>query len=103
MKDDIVTIDLVNGEIAKITGESKTAEISGAIVEDIDIYNDVTLTISHGNEEHNDKTYKVSSNVSVKKNDVPCGLDNIYKGDRVNLTLEYGVITSISASSSKKC
>lgn len=102
MKDDIITLNLVNGVIAKITGESKTADISGAIVEDIDIYNDVTITISHGNEEYNGKSYKVSSNVSVKKNDVPCDLDEIYKGDKVNLTLEYGVITKISASSSKK-
>lgn len=102
VKDDIITLDLVNGEIAKITGESKTVTITGAIVENLDIGNDVTLTISHGKEEYNGKKYKVSSDVSVKKNDVPYGLDSIYKGDKVTLTLEYGVITKISATSNKK-
>ena len=102
VKDDVIRLDLVNGEIAKITGESKTVTITGAIVESLDIGNDVTMTISHGKEEYNGNTYRVSSDVSVKKNDVPYNLDSIYKGDKVTLTLEYGVITKISATSNKK-
>lgn len=101
-KGDVITLELVNGKIAKITGETKATTISGAIVENVDISDGVKITISHGNDEYNGKTYEVSSDVSVKKNDATVGLDSIYNGDKVNITLEYGIITKIVATSSTK-
>ncbi len=101
-KGDTVILELVNGKIASITGENKTATISGAIVENIDITDGVKITITHGDKAYDGKTYEVSSDVSVKKNDATIGLDGIYNGDKVNLTLEYGVITKIVATSTKK-
>lgn len=101
-KGDVITLELVNGKIAKITGETKSTTISGAIVENVDISDGVKITISHGNDEYNGKTYEVSSDVSVKKNDATVGLDSIYNGDKVNITLEYGIITKIVATSSTK-
>lgn len=101
-KDDIITLNLVNGKVKSITAETKTTSISGAIVEKVNVGDQITITISHGNDEYNGKTYPVSSNVSVKKNDVPCDLNEIYKGDKVTLTLEYGTITKIVSTSSKK-
>lgn len=101
-KDDIITLNLVNGKVKSITAETKTTSISGAIVEKVNVGDQITITISHGNDEYNGKTYPVSSDVSVKKNDVPCDLNEIYKGDKVTLTLEYGTITKIVSTSSKK-
>lgn len=101
-KGDSITLELVNGKIASIIGENKTTTISGAIVENIDITEGVKITITHGDNAYNGKTYEVSSDVLVKKNDATIGLDGIYNGDKVNLTLEYGVITKIFATSSKK-
>ena len=101
-KGDVISLSLVNGKIAVITGETKTLTISGAIVEKLDITNGVKMTISHGNSAYDGQTYEVSEDVSVKKNDATIGLDSIYTGDRVTLTLQYGVITKISATSSKK-
>lgn len=99
---DIVTLELANGRIVRMTGETKSDTISNAIVESVDLGSEVTMTISHGSSEYNGKTYSIDNNVSVKKNDAEVGLNNIYKGDKVKLTLEYGVITQIVAESSKR-
>lgn len=101
-KGDIITIKLVNGKIAEAIGETKTSSISGATVENINVEGDVTMTIAHSSEAYNGKTFIVSNDVQVRKNDVTVGLDSIYNGDKVTLTLEYGVITKISAKSSKR-
>lgn len=101
-KDDVITLNLVNGKVRSITAETKTTSVSGAVVERVNVGEQITITISHGKDEYNGKTYPVSSDVSVKKNDAPCGLDEIYKGDKINLTLEYGTITKITATSNKK-
>ena len=73
---DVVTVNLVNGKIASLAGESKTITISGATIEDMEIGDDIKITISHGNDAYNGKTYAVSSDVVVKKNtstvDPPC-------------------------------
>lgn len=102
VKDDVITLNLVNGKVRSITAETKTTSVSGAVVERVNVGEQITITISHGKDEYNGKTYPVSSDVSVKKNDAPCGLDEIYKGDKINLTLEYGTITKITATSNKK-
>ncbi len=99
---DIITITLSNGKVASIMGETKATTISGAIVESLNVGNGITITISHGNSAYDGQTYDVSSDVSVKKNDATVGLDSIYAGDKVNLTLEYGVVTKIVATSTKK-
>ena len=75
---------------------------SGATIEDMEIGDDIKITISHGNDAYNGKTYAVSSDVVVKKNTSTVDLSSIYKGDKVTLTLKYGVITQINATSSTK-
>ena len=102
VKGDVLELELKNGKIAKISGNNKTVTISGAVVENIDISDGVHITISHGDDEYNGKTYEVSSVVSVRKNDVTSGLDSIYPGDKVKLTLEYDVVTEIRATSTTK-
>ena len=99
---DVVTVNLVNGKIASLAGESKTTTISGATIEDMEIGDDIKITISHGNDAYNGKTFAVSSDVVVKKNTSTVDLSSIYKGDKVTLTLKYGVITQINATSSTK-
>ncbi|MBQ8301168.1 MAG: S-layer homology domain-containing protein, partial [Clostridia bacterium] len=101
-KGDMVTLEIVDGKVESLTGETKETKISGAIVENIDITGEVTMTISHGSDAYDGQSFVVSSDVIVKKNDVTVGLDSIYNGDKVTLTLQYGVITKITASSTKK-
>lgn len=101
-KGDVMTLQIVNGKVSVITGENKTTTISGAIVESVSVDEEVTMTISHGDKSYDGQTYIVSNDVSVTKNEAPSSLDKIYKGDRVTLTLEYGVISKIKASSNQK-
>lgn len=101
-KGDVVTLEIVDGKIERMIGETKTNTINSAVVESINITDELTITISHANNEYDGKTYPVSSDVIVKKNDATVELDSIYKGDKINITLEYGVITKITATSSKK-
>lgn len=101
-KGDVITLSVVNGKIASIVAESKTTTISSATIENMEVGDDVEITISHGNDAYNGKTYTVSSDVVVKKNSVTVDLDSIYKGDTVKLTLKYGVITQIDATSNTK-
>lgn len=101
-KGDVVTLNLQNGKVVTMTGDNRTTTISGAVVEDIDITDGVKITISHGDAAYNGKTYEVSSDVTVKKNDSTVGLDSIYKGDKVRLELQYNVVTKITATSTTK-
>lgn len=101
-KGDMVSLKIVNGKIAEMTGNDKTTKISGAVIENMDITDGVKITISHSNSEYDGKTYKVSNNVLVKKNDATVDLDKIYQGDKVNLELQYDEIVKVTATSSKK-
>ena len=60
----------------------KTTTISGATIENMEIGDDIKITISHGNDAYNGKTYAVSSDVVVKKNTSTVDLSSIYKGDK---------------------
>lgn len=95
---DSVTLEIVGGEVVSIKGETKTITISGAKVENLDVGEDVKITISHADNEYNGKTYVVASNVSVTKNDKEVDLRSIYAGDTVTLTVEYGEVKKIKAS-----
>ena len=101
-KGDVVTLELKNGKVARIIGDNKITTISGAVVNNIDVTDGVKMTISHSDSAYDGKTFDVSSDVKVKKNDSTVGLDSIYKGDKVKLELQYGVIISVQASSSTK-
>lgn len=94
---DYVTMEMVSGKVASIKGETKTTTVSGAKVENLDIGITASMTISHVREEYNGKTYEISDNVIVTKNSESSDLRRIYTGDTVTLTLEYGIITKISA------
>jgi len=98
---DQITVELSNGKIEKIIGETKEKVIQNAVIEDISTDPDFTLTISHASEEYDGQTYEISDNVSVNKNNAITDFSSIYVGDKVNLTIVYGVVTGVKAISSK--
>ena len=85
-----------------IIAEPKTSAIKKATIEGISIADDLTITISHADETYDGLTFTVSSDVIVRKNDSLSDMSNIYKGDVVDLTLEYGVVTMVTAQSNTK-
>lgn len=98
-KGDRVNLELSGGKIRKMTGEEMSKSIVNATIEKISIVEDGTITISHADEQYDGLTLEVASDAKVRKNDSSASLSEVYKGDIVNLTLEYGVVTEIVASS----
>lgn len=96
---DSITLEIVGGEVISVKGETKTTTISGAKVESLDVDDDVKITISHADKEYDGKTYVVSDKVTVTKNGKSDDLRSIYTGDTVNLTIEYGEVKKIAATS----
>lgn len=97
---DTITVSIVDGKVTSVVGAPKSTTISNAVVEDIIIGDStVALKISHANSEYDGMTYTVADNVSVKKDSTTTTLSKIYKGDRVTLTLDYGEVTKITATS----
>lgn len=98
-KDDPLELEISDGKVVSINGTKKEVKISNATIVNVSILPSLTVTISHADDAYDGKTYEVSDNVSVRKNDVPSSMDQIYAGDKVALTLEYDKITSIKATS----
>lgn len=96
---DSIEVDISNGKIEAIRGTKKETTLSGATVQSVSINPELTVTISHADEEYDGTTYRVDDNVVVKKNGLTSSMDQIYAGDRVTLTLQYGVIKKIVATS----
>lgn len=101
-KGDYITMELSNGKVETVLAEKKETKITRATIEEVSIGNELTITISHADEAYDGKTYAVSSDVIVKKNNDTSDMSKIYKGDSVTLVLEYGVVTSLSAESTQK-
>lgn len=98
---DTVTLEISDGLVTSISGGEKSVSITGATISDIEITNtDVKITISSANKEYDGKTYTVSSDVRVTKNGADSDMASVYEGDKVDLTLEYGVVKKVSAKSS---
>lgn len=101
-KDDYVSLELSDGKVESITGATQTTTVKGAVITNISIDPKLQITISHADSEYDGKTYDVADNVSVTKNGTDSSFSNIYVGDTVQLTLQYGVVKSVSATSSQK-
>ncbi len=99
---DQITVYTEDGKAVKIVGEQESTTISNATIEEISIDPDFTVTISHSNSDYDGKTYEVSESVTVFKNNESCTMSEIYRGDSVTLTLQYGIVTKISATSKTK-
>ena len=92
-----VTLDIKNGRVASVHGQSKAQTVKNATIKSMNTEGVFTITIAHGDKEYDGKTYEVDDNVSVTKNGVKSDLRSIYSGDSATLTIEYGVITKIAA------
>lgn len=99
---DYITLEISGNKVQNIIAEPKTSAIKKATIEGISIADDLTITISHADETYDGLTFTVSSDVIVRKNDSLSDMSNIYKGDVVDLTLEYGVVTMVTAQSNTK-
>lgn len=100
--EDSVVLELSGGKVSSITGEKRETTITGATIEEINIDGDLTIKISHALDEYDGLVLNVDSNVRVTKNGDSVSLSDIYKGDTVTLTLDYGIIKNVKATSVAK-
>lgn len=99
---DYVKLELVDGKVEKIMGETKETTITNAVITNISLEPDFTITISHAKDEYDGETYPIADDVTVIKNNDNADFNSVYVGDRVTLTLNYGKVTGIKASSTTK-
>ncbi len=97
-----VEIDLTNDKIVRLSLLKTNSYIERAVVSNIEISDELYLTISHENAEFDGMVFKLDDNVSVYKNDDVEDLSKIYKGDKVDIIMEYGKVTKIRAYSDIK-
>lgn len=96
-----VSLTVENDIVTVISSNSATTKITDAEIEDISIDDDLIITISHEDPEYDGAELYVASDVTVVKNGSKDDISNIFRGDKVTLTLEYGQVTKISATSKK--
>lgn len=97
-----VYAELSGGKLERLTGETKTVTITGAQITEITNTPALTITISHADAKYDGKTYEIGEDVAITKGGEKADFSSIYTGDKVTLTTEYGVVTRIQASSTKK-
>ncbi|MBQ7985791.1 MAG: S-layer homology domain-containing protein, partial [Clostridia bacterium] len=84
-------------EIATIT---KTESVSDATLTAIDPKG--VITISHKDEKYNGMEIALGSKVRIEKDNKTAEFADLYRGDKLKLKFEYGVLTELSAQSSRK-
>ena len=96
---DYITIGLSEDTVVEIDAMQKSTKFD-AVIEKTSAMG--TITISSEDKEFDGLTLSVASNVLVTKNGDTSGFSELGRGDKVKITLEYGIITKINATSARK-
>lgn len=99
---DYVTLSLSGGLVVAVDAQPKTVEITGAVLQEIVVDGVPAMTIRHSNAAYNGLSLPISDDVIVRKNSQNSELRALTPGDSMNLTLEYGEVTMIEATSSSR-
>ena len=100
---DYVILNLSGGKVESIFGTEKSETIKAATVEAINHSTETpTIVISHADDVYDGMELLVGSNVSVLKDGAAADMNSVYRGDKVSITMEYGVISKIVATSLKR-
>ena len=97
---DYITIGLSGDTIVGIDAMRKSAKID-ATIEKISTIGG-TITISSNDAEFDGMTLALSKDAAVYRNGDTSGISELGRGDKAVITLEYGIITKINATSSKR-
>ncbi len=97
-----VEIELTNDKILKLNMLKTSSVIKDATVASIEIDDNLYLTISHDDKEYDGMVFVLNDDIVVYKNNDVEDLSKIYKGDRIEITMEYGNVTKLKAYSNTK-
>ena len=101
-KGDFVNLTLKNGVVTLISAEQQTTYVQDAVISEIIFEDDLAIKIEHPNEKYDGMIFNIANDVKVIRNDSTKTMADILRGDKAILTLEYGQVTKIVATSSKK-
>lgn len=94
-----INMGLAGEKVAEISSQQMNETISKAELTEINPLG--TITISHENEKYDGMTYAISNSARILKNGNEAEFSDLYRGDTLTLTLEYGVLTKVVAESKK--
>ncbi len=99
---DYVTIELSGGLVVALTAEPKSTTVAGVEVTEINTASDNGVEITVIDKEHNVSKYILADDATITRNADTATLTELVVGDKVNLTLEYGIIKVIRATGVEK-
>ncbi len=91
-KDEVVSVNVIEDTTVIYSATIDAISYDGA---------NPTITISHDDEEYDGVEFTISNNVKAMKGGEVVNMTSIYRGDKVTLTLEYGMVKEIAAVSTK--
>ena len=95
VKTDYISASIKAGKVIHIQAEDKTVTVNG-VVDSITFEPEYALNVKVGNDII---AYTATENVTVRRNSKVVELSDIAAGDKVKLTLVYGLISEVSATS----
>ena len=95
-----VELSLAGDVVVEITSITKTETIKDAVLSSIDPKG--IITIAHDDEAIDGMEITVASQTKIAKDGKTAEFAELYRGDKLTLKFEYGVISTITAQSSRK-
>ena len=95
-----VALGFADGVVVEITSLGKTETIKNAEILSMDPKG--TITIKHEDEAYNNKEYGFAVDARIVKDSERVEFADLYRGDKLTIKLEYGVISNLTAEAVKK-
>ena len=99
---DRVSVTIENGVVTEMSANQDTTTIADATIEKVNISAEIEITISHDDAEYDGATYLLGNDAVFYKNGVKTDFSNLLRGDEADLTIEYGKIVKVKATSKQK-
>lgn len=100
---DYIIMNLSGGKVESIFATDRNETIKGATIESINHDSAApTIVISHEEDTYDGMELVVGSKTLVLKDGAEADMNSVFRGDKVTITLEYGVISRIAATALKR-
>lgn len=95
-----VTLGIAGETVIEITTMEKTKTIKDAVLTTVDPKG--RIVISHEDKEYDGTMFDLGKNTRITKDGSDAEFTDLYRGDKLTLKLEYGVLSQITATASRK-
>jgi len=99
---DFILVKTSLGKVTNVNVLKKDASIKGAILESTDVKDETLyITIAHEDDNYDGLVLAFAKDVTISKDGAEVSMDKVYRGDKLSLTLEYGLVKKVVASGNK--